>query len=105
MTSFFPEQIPRNATVTVDASDQIISASRKRKLFYVRNTSQAEQVITIAYDSTNPVVDGAGLVLAVGEFLMDSQGDKYRIWDGDIRAISSAAGGRIAIMETPEDEG
>jgi len=91
-------------SVTVDATSLLISQKQKRKVIYLRNTSLAAQIITIAFDNINAAVAGKGIILAPGEYVLDSSSEGYKAWSGDVKAISSAAGGTLAIMESPEDE-
>jgi hypothetical protein len=98
----YEQQYNRVDTVTVGATSIMISQKKDRKVIYLRNTSAAAQVITIAFDNINPAVAGKGIVLSPGEYVLDSSSEGYKAWNGDISAISSAAGGTLAVMETPE---
>jgi hypothetical protein len=89
-------------TKTIGATSVKISQKQERKVIYLRNTSTAAQVISIAFDNINPAVANSGIVLAPGEYILDSSSEGYTAWNGDISAISSAAGGTLAMMESPK---
>jgi len=90
-----------NTSITVGATSITVSPARDRKMVYLRNTSTAAQVITLALDNMNPAVALKGLVLAPGEFFLDSVSEGYKPWNGDIKAIASAAGATLALQEQP----
>lgn len=94
----------RNEVVTVGATQVLISPKRERKVIYIRNTSTAAQVVTIAFDNVNAVVAGTGIILAPGEYITESTTQGFKCWNGDIKAIASAAGATLSIMEQQEDE-
>jgi len=89
----------RNDTVTVGATSVLVSQKQARKVIYIRNVSTAAQVITLALDNFNNATANKGIVLAPGEFFSDSNSEGYKCWDGDIKAIATAASGSLAIME------
>jgi hypothetical protein len=97
------QQPTTNKTVTVGTSSILISQKQKRKTIYIRNTSTTAQVITIALDNFSAAVANQGIVLAPGEYFSDSNSEGYKCWHGDIKAISTAAAGTLAIMEAYED--
>jgi hypothetical protein len=88
-----------NTSITVGATSVLISGKKARKLIYLRNTSAAAQVITLAFDNSNPAVALKGIVLAPGEFFLDSLSETYKPWSGEIKAIASAAGATLALQE------
>ena len=92
----------RNVSLTVGVAEVNISPKRERKSIYIRNTSTAAQVITLAFDNINAVTAGVGIVLAPGEYITESTTEGYECWNGDIKAIASAAGGAVSIMEQPK---
>lgn len=91
-------------TLTVGAASVLVSKKAARKVIYLRNTSAAAQIITIAFDNVSDAVAGTGIVLAPGEYVSDSNSEGYTAWNGDIKAIASAAGATLSIMITPEVE-
>lgn len=93
----------RNESITVGTSEVMISGKRARKTIYMRNTSTTGQVITIVFDDFNAAVAGKGIILAPGEFITESTTQGYECWSGDIKAVSSAAGGVLAVMEQPKE--
>lgn len=93
----------RNDTVTVGATEVVISPKRERKAIYIRNTSTAAQVVTIVFDNLNAVVAGQGIILSPGEYITESTNSGYECWNGDIKAIASAADATLAIMEQPKE--
>lgn len=91
-------------TVTIGTASVLVAVKSPKKVIYIRNTSTAAQVITIAFDNVSDAVANIGIVLAPGEYITDANSEGYKAWNGDIKAISSAAGGTISVMITPEDE-
>jgi len=89
----------RIETVTVGATAIEISEPHPRKVIYIRNTSTAGQVITITFSNSVDAVAGAGFFLSASEYITDSISEGYLPWQGEIRAISSAAGGTLSIFE------
>ena len=57
----------------------------------------------IAFDNLNAVVAGQGIILSPGEYITESTNSGYECWNGDIKAIASAAGATLAIMEQPKE--
>ena len=94
----------RNEVVTIGTTEVNISPKKNRKAIYVRNTSTAAQVVTIALDNINAAVAGTGIILAPGEYFVESTTEGYKCWNGDIKAIASAAGATIAVMEQPMED-
>ena len=92
-----------NKNVTIGATSINISPKKNRKTFYVRNISAAAQVVTIALDNVNVAVVNVGVVLAPGEYFVETTSDGYKAWTGDIKAVASAAGAVVTVMELPED--
>jgi len=90
-------------SVTIGASDTIVSLANYRKSIYIKNISTGGQIITISFSNNNPVVDNVGFVLGVGESIVESSSEGYDCWTGKIRAISDAVGGVITIVEQNED--
>ena len=94
----------RNEVITVGATEVNISPKRNRKSIYIRNTSTAAQVVTIVFDNINAATAGKGIILAPGEYIVESTTEGYKCWNGDIKAISSAAGATMSIMEQPVED-
>ena len=97
------QEYSRNVTVTVGATSLNISPKKKRKTIYIRNISTTAQVVTIALDNVNEAVAGVGVILSPGEYFVESTSEGYSAWNGDIKAVASAAGAVVSIMELPED--
>jgi hypothetical protein len=92
--------INKSSTIGTDAVE--VSAERAnrngvRRSIIIINTSPAGQVITIAID--NPAVAGQGIVLNVGGLWSDNADGGYLPTQKQITAVSSAAGGTLAIQE------
>lgn len=90
-------------SVTIGAASVLVAGKADRKSVYLRNTSTAAQVITIAFDNINAAVANVGVIIAPGEYLLDSNSEGYKCWNGDIKAIASAAGATLSVMITPEE--
>ena len=100
----YEQQQNTNKVVTIGATSFLIAPKSAKKVIYLRNASTSSQVITIAFDNINAAVVGAGLIIAPGEYILDSNGEGYSAWNGDIKAIASAAGAILSVMITPEEE-
>jgi hypothetical protein len=89
----------RNEAVTVGATSVVISPEyvNGRHVLYVRNSSTAAQVITLAFGQA--AVASNGIILNVGDFFYDAISEGYVPYSGQINAISSAAGGQVSVME------
>ena len=92
-----------NKQVTIGATSILVAEKSAKKVIYLRNTSTSAQVITLAFDSINPAVAGVGLIIAPGEYVLDSNSEGYEAWNGQIKAIASAAGATLSVMITPEE--
>jgi hypothetical protein len=89
----------RIESVTVGATAIEISEPHPRKVIYIRNTSVGGQVITVTFSNNTTAVANSGFVLSPSEYITDSISEGYLPWSGEIRAISSAAGGTLSIFE------
>lgn len=90
----------RNQSLTINAAAQtIVSYPQKRKAFYLRNVSTGGQVITITLSDTLPAVAGTGIILNVNDSYVEATDSGFIAWDGHIKAIASAIGGTLAVME------
>ena len=92
-----------NKVVTIGTTSTLISEISAKKVIYLRNTSTTAQVITIAFDNMNEAIAGKGLIIAPGEYILDSNSEGYEAWNGKIKAIASAAGATLSVMITPEE--
>ena len=99
----YEQQINVNKVVTIGTTSVLVAEKSAKKVIYLRNASTAAQVITIAFDNMNAAVAGTGLILAPGEYILDSNSEGYKAWNGDIKAIASAAGAVLAVMITAEE--
>jgi len=89
----------RNQVLTIGTTEVLVSDKKQRKALYLRNTSTVGQIITIAFDNLNAVTAGQGIILSPGEFLTDSNNADYKVWNGEIKAIATAAGATLSVME------
>lgn len=94
----------RTGRRTVSVGTDSINVSRlqplaKRVLFTLTNTS-ATQTISIAFGQD--AVASQGVVLAPGGFYSESADAGFKPSNDDIYAVSSAAGGTLAIQERVE---
>ena len=101
------EDRQRNVSITVGTTNVVLSEARnttvdRRKSFTAINTSPAAQVINIAF--TDESGTGIGAQLNVGGFVALSEDAGYKPPQGRINAISSAAGGTLAVWETIADQ-
>lgn len=95
-------EINRNENITVNDVAQVISVEKQnnnvqRQSLIISNQSLGGQIITIAIGSE--AVAGAGIVLGVGSSWADTADGAYKPTQSQITAISSAAGGVIALQE------
>lgn len=85
---------------TIGTSSAVISRLQpiaKRVLFTLTNVSTGGQVITINFQSD--AIAGSGIVLSPGGFYSEAQDAGFTPSNEDIYAISSLAGGLLAITE------
>lgn len=71
----------------------------KRKLYSIRNSSTGAQIITIFPANFIPVVALKGIPLSPGQAYFESNSEGFECWQGQVQAISSAAGGQVSIFE------
>lgn len=95
-------EINRNVSIDVNTDPVVISEERNpetnfRKVISIINTSTAAQVISIAF--TDEAGAGNGIPLSVGGFYIESQDAGFSVTNSRITAVSSAAGGTVAVME------
>ena len=99
----YEQQLNLNKVITIGTSSLLVAEKSAKKVIYLRNTSTAAQVITLAFDNMNAAVAGTGLIIAPGEYVLDSNSEGYEAWNGQIKAIASAAGATLSVMITPEE--
>lgn len=86
--------------VTVGTSVAVVSREQvyaKRVVFNLTNVSTGGQVINIAFGEDAKV--GAGIQLSPGGTYSESEDDNFTPTNEQITAISSAAGGSLAVSE------
>lgn len=88
-----------NYATTIGATSIILSQKKHRKSYCLRNISAGGQVISLSFSNETPAIAGSGIVLNVNDALTDSNSGTYKVWSGDIYAVSSAAGGILAVNE------
>jgi len=88
----------RNDSETVGTTSVLIAEAVERTGYTISNTSAGGQTITLNL-GFNQAVANKGIPLAPGQAWVDSDGGGYLCHRGVITAISSAAGGTVAIME------
>lgn len=91
----------RNATVTIAATaTQVLPmTSPPRTRYVITNMSVGGQVITISFGQSKGPVLNEGIPLGAGDVIMDSDSEGYECFKGEINAISTAAGGILAVFE------
>ena len=92
-------RLARNATVAVDTTAVAVAPERDRISIYLRNSSTAGQTITLVCSDTQTATVLAGMPLKQGDFIIDSDNEKYECWDGNISAISDVAGAVLSVYE------
>jgi len=95
----YPSEPVRNEIVAVGVTSVSLTIDQqgRRKMIYIRNTSDAAQVITVSLGKT--AVANQGFLLNVGDYIIDSRSELYEPYQGVITAISTAAAGQISIVE------
>ena len=92
----------RNEKITVGTAAIVISDEKQNSQFtrnsiIIINTSTGGQVITLSID--NEAVSGQGIQLTAGGVWQDSKDSGYLPTQRQITAISTLAGGTIALQE------
>jgi hypothetical protein len=95
-------ELDRNQSITVGTDNTTISEAvntsiSHRVSFTLINTSTAGQVINISF--TDEAGSGKGIQLSVGGYYAESQDAGFKPRNSRISAISSAAGGTLAVSE------
>ena len=95
-------QPTRNEQVAVGTASIIVCDNRnvinKRSVLVIRNTSTGGQNITVSLGNSQAVAN-QGILLHQDETFTDSSETVYECFQGQIAAISSAAGGLLSIFE------
>lgn len=93
------EELISNFSATIDAANEELCKEcfQQRSAVIITNTSTGGQVITLAMGQE--AVAGAGIVLSVGGVYQDSRDGQYMPSNKQINAISSGAGGTVAVQE------
>jgi len=94
--------IYRNVGVAVDTTTTVLSEAKntnhqQRKVITIINNSSAGQIISIAIEDEAGTTIGG--ILNVGGHYQESQSEDFLPTNARITAVSSAAGGTVAIME------
>lgn len=90
----------RNEAVTVGVTSVEVAPEQNggRKVISMTNASAGAHKITINFGA-NPAVANNGIVLTVGQSVIDSKSEAYTPYQGVITAISDLAGGVLAVYE------
>jgi hypothetical protein len=93
------EELTRNSSLTIGTTQIEVSPEcyQQRSCIIITNTSPAAQVINIAIGEE--ATAGEGIQLSVGGVYQDSRDGQYMPSNKQINAVSSAAGGTIAVHE------
>lgn len=86
-----------NTLVIVGTSSVEVLAAFRRRVWMVKNTSTGGQTITLNV-GYGTAVASKGVVLNVGESVLDSTSEGYHAYAGVITAISSAASGQVSVF-------
>jgi len=101
-TSTLSQEISRVDAVSVGTTAVVVSNANRRAMYVLRNISTGGQILSIALSDVTLAVANTGIILNVNDFFGDSDSGGYSCWKGQITAISSAAGGTLAITEIPQ---
>lgn len=97
----------RNTSLTVGTSLVQVSANKiggpGRVGINLRNSSTGGQIISLAFSDAESAAANKGIVLAAGQNIADFTSEGYSAWQGNISAISSAAGAVLSIFERVRD--
>jgi len=89
----------RNDSITVGTTAIEASPQKGRKVIYLKNSSTSSTAVITVAMSPSLAVAGSGVLLAQGEFIVDSDTGNYQCWQGVITAVSNEAGATLAIFE------
>lgn len=95
-------EINRNYSLTVGTTVTVVSEqtnypTNERKVISLINTSTGGQNITIAF--SDQAIAGSGVFLAPGGYYQESHDAGFTPSQAQITAVSSGAGGTLAIQE------
>lgn len=100
MIGSFQDQT-REEEISVGETSQMIAIYRtagQRKVLVVRNTSEDQTVISIAFGDKQ-AQNGKGIILKQNESFTDASSEGYQAFNGAVNAIASSANGKISIFE------
>jgi len=95
-------RLSRNNSVSVGTSIVQVSEATRRSSFSIMNTGAT--TVYIYLSDTEGAATGSGIVLLPNAALTDSNGGDYKCWQGRISALSSGAGGTLAVFENLSGE-
>lgn len=87
-----------NSKATIGTSSERVLPSSKRNVLVLTNISTAGQKITVVQGNVAAILN-EGIILSPGQSWIDADNSGYTCWEGEIQAISDAAGGILAISE------
>lgn len=93
----------RNVSIAVGTTNVVLSEQKdqqRRVSFSIINTSTGGQVISITF--TDEAGAGLGIPLSAGGFYSEAESEGFKCTRSRICAISSLAGGTIAMTERLE---
>jgi len=91
------ENVRDQIVAVEDSAASLFSTAHRRQEIVITNTSSGAQVITLSFGI--PAVAGAGVVLQPNSVYFASNTQGFNVYQGDIFAISNAAGAQISIFE------
>lgn len=94
----------RNSLISVTTTSRILCDQRfptiPRKVLYVRNSGTAGELVTVHFGKDSAAVLNTGITLKNGESYVESNSEGFECWQGQVSAISDAAGGvSVSLME------
>lgn len=94
----YPTENVRDQVVAIDnTAPNLFSTAHRRQEIVITNTSPAAQKITLSFGI--PAITGSGVVLLPYAVYFASNTAGFNVYQGDIFAISDAAGGKISVFE------
>lgn len=87
----------RNQQLAVGATSVLLSTARNRSELIITNSSTGGEIITIALG--NEATANAGIVLTPYSVYYASASQGFNVWNGEIYAICSGAGGLVSVFE------
>lgn len=98
MVDYLISDSARNEQVSVEDTSVLICQPFPRQILVITNTSIGGQSITLSFGS-KPAIVNNGVVLAQGQTIAFANSEGFQVWNYLISAVSSAAGGKLSIME------